>query len=258
MMIFGAYAKYYDLLYGDKKYAAESAFVRDVIHRHTPAAHTVLELGCGSGRHALEFIRSGFSVTGVDLSVQMIERGREQLKRLPPNLREQLNLVQGDATQFRATKEYDAVLALFHVMNYQTTNDALRGIFRAARTAIAPDGVFVFDFWYGPAVLAERPQVRVKRVETAEVQVTRIAEPVHDVNRNVVDVTYTLIATDRSSGHTEEIKEVHAMRYLFLPEIDLLADSAGFKIVEAGEWLTGNRLHTQCWSGYVAARPINR
>jgi SAM-dependent methyltransferase len=256
MMIFNEYAKYYDLFYVDKDYAGESAFVRNVIHRHAAGTHTVLELGCGSAQHALELIRSGFSVTGVDLSTQMIARGREKLERLPEDLRRHLTFVQGDATQFRTTEKYDAVLALFHVINYQTTNDALRGIFHAARAAVAPDGVFVFDFWYGPAVLAEQPQVRIKRIKTADVHVTRIAEPVHDVNRNVVDVHYTLIATDQSGGHTEEIKEVHAMRYLFLPEIGLIADSAGFKVVEAGEWLTGNSLHSHCWSGYVAARPI--
>jgi hypothetical protein len=36
MMAFGEYAKYYDLLYADKDYAAESAFVGEIIHRHPP------------------------------------------------------------------------------------------------------------------------------------------------------------------------------------------------------------------------------
>ena len=40
MMAFGEYAKYYDLLYADKDYAAESAFVGEVIHRHAPGARS--------------------------------------------------------------------------------------------------------------------------------------------------------------------------------------------------------------------------
>ena len=44
------------------------------------------------------------------------------------------------------------------------------------------------------------------------------------------------------------------MRYLFLPEIELIAADSGFEIAESGEWLTGKSLHEHCWSGYVAAR----
>ena len=56
MMAFGEYAKYYDLLYADKDYAAETAFVREIICRLAPGARTLLELGCGSARYVLELV----------------------------------------------------------------------------------------------------------------------------------------------------------------------------------------------------------
>jgi SAM-dependent methyltransferase len=256
--IFAAYARYYDLLYADKDYAAETAFVREVVRRHMPSARSVLDLGCGSARHCLELVRSGFTVTGVDASPQMIAAGQEHAEKvLPKDLSERLTLVQGDVTRFVPATTYDAVLSLFHVVNYQTTNDALRDFFRTARAAVAPNGIFVFDFWYGQAVLSERPQVRIKRIQRPGVSVARIAEPIHDASRNLVHVNYTLIVTDQSAGRTDEIRETHAMRYLFLPEIDLITAAAGFKVVEIGEWFTGDRLHDRCWSGYVALCPIN-
>src|SRR5262249_11035666 len=180
MIAFGEYAKYYDLLYADKDYAAETAFVSEIIRRLAPGARTLLELGCGSARHALELVRSDFTVTGIDLSAQMIARAHEQITQLPLELRGQIKLMQGDATRF------DAVASLFHVINYQTTNDALNGIFRSARAALEADGIFIFDFWYGPAVLSEHPQVRIKRINIGELSLTRIAEPSLDINRNVV------------------------------------------------------------------------
>jgi SAM-dependent methyltransferase len=256
MMAFGEYAKYYDLLYADKDYAAETAFVREIIRRLAPGARTLLELGCGSARHALELVRTGFTVTGVDLSAQMIARAHAQITQLPLELRSRIKLMQGDATRFVSATPFDAVTSLFHVINYQTTNDALNGIFRSARAALAVDGIFIFDFWYGPAVLSEHPQVRVKRIHTGELSLTRIAEPNLDINRNVVDVHYTLIVVDRAGKHMEEIKEVHSVRYLFLPEIELLAAANGFEIAESREWLTGNRLQPRSWSGYAVARPI--
>src|SRR5262249_55766444 len=148
----------------------------------------------------------------------------------------------------------DVVISLFHVVCYQTTNEALLGIFESARAALNPSGLFIFDFWHGPAVLTERPEVRVKRVTTASQELTRIAEPQLQVNSNVVDVKYTLIALDRKTGLAEEHVENHSVRYLFLPEIKLIAGYCGFEIVEVGEWLTGRSLHERCWSGYIVAQ----
>jgi hypothetical protein len=82
-------------------------------------------------------------------------------------------------------------------------------------------------------VVSEHPQVRAKRIDTGELSLTRIAEPSLDINRNVVDVNYTLTVIDRAGKHMGEIKEVQSVRYLFLPEIELLAAANGFEIAES-------------------------
>ena len=65
MSVFGENdSKYYDLFYADKDYTAEAAFVRDIVQRHKPGARSMLDLGCGSARHAVEFARAGLMVTG--------------------------------------------------------------------------------------------------------------------------------------------------------------------------------------------------
>jgi hypothetical protein len=162
--------------------------------------------------------------------------------------------MQGDARLIESSKLFDAVVSLFHVVSYQTSNDALEEIFRSARMALVPDGLFVFDFWYGPAVLTERPNVRVRRIATSDVQLTRISEPAHHINRNIVDVKYTVIAIDQRTDRVEQHSEVHSMRYLFEPEIKFIAAQNGFEVIEAGEWLTGMPLNEHSWSGYAVAR----
>jgi SAM-dependent methyltransferase len=255
MSVFGEdYADYYDLFYADKDYAAEAGFVRDIIQRHKPSARSILDLGCGSARHAMEFARAGFMVTGVERSGDMIARAKDRIGCLSPDLRSQLTLVQGDATNYTPTTKYDAVVSLFHVVSYQTSNDALAGIFRCARLALAAGGLFVFDFWYGPAVLTNQPAVRVKRVAAPNARLTRIAEPEHQFNRNVINVKYTIITVDKRTGQSSETVEVHAMRYIFLPEIEMLASQHEFEVTEVGGWLTGRTLDEHHWSGYAAVR----
>jgi hypothetical protein len=98
--------------------------------------------------------------------------------------------------------------------------------------------------------------VRVKRVHCADVHVTRIAEPHHHVNRNLVEVKYTLVAVDQRTSRAVESTELHSMRYLFLPEIEQFAGQAGFEVVETGEWFSRRSLSSRSWSGYVVARVI--
>jgi SAM-dependent methyltransferase len=255
MNVFGAdYSQYYDLFYADKDYAAEATFVGNIIRRHRPDASSVIEFGCGSARHAVEFARAGFWITGLERSAAMIERGQNRIAALDPALHPKIKLMQGDARSLKSSKLFDAVVSLFHVVSYQTTNDAMTEIFRAARVALVPDGLFVFDFWYGPAVLTERPNVRVRRIATSDAQLTRISEPVHHINRNIVDVKFTVIAIDQQTHRVEQHCEVHSMRYLFVPEIEFIAAQSGFQVIETGEWLTGMPLHERSWSGYAVAR----
>ena len=71
--VFGDYAHYYNLLYADKDYAGETAFVLGLLRRDGRNPQTLLDLGCGTGRHALEMAKHGVAVTGVDLSPTMLK-----------------------------------------------------------------------------------------------------------------------------------------------------------------------------------------
>lgn len=118
MSIFGDYARYYNLLYQHKEYAAETEFILDCLTRYGGMPATLLDLGCGTGRHALEMARRGVSVTGVDMSATMLEMGR-QLQAASPDLPAGVlppQLQEGDARTVRLGKRFDAVTSLFHVI----------------------------------------------------------------------------------------------------------------------------------------------
>jgi ubiquinone/menaquinone biosynthesis C-methylase UbiE len=102
MNVFNHYARYYDLLYRDKDYAGEAAFVHQQLARAGRAGSTMLELGCGTGRHALEFARHGWSVTGYDLSEGMVEQAQRRAGEMVPALAEKLKFAVGDARRVRS------------------------------------------------------------------------------------------------------------------------------------------------------------
>ncbi len=109
------------------------------------------------------------------------------------------------------------------------------------------EGSFFFDVWHGPAVLWERPIVRVKRVEDENTRLTRIAEPKLDINAGVVTVNYTILAESKRDGKLTTFTEDHHMRYLFPSEIQFLAQQSGFSILRTEEFLTGKAPSESSW-----------
>ena len=243
MSVFGNYSRYYNLLYKDKDYAGETEYVRTIIQRHSPDARAILDLGCGTGRHDFLLAEMGYEVTGVDISQEMLAVANAQRSALyaPESIIPHPPLVSfhhGDIRTVRLNRTFDVVVSLFHVMSYQTENNDVAAAIATAKAHLKPGGVFIFDCWYGPAVLTDRPVVRVKRLEDAETQLTRIVEPVLYPDRNLVELNYHIIAREKESGTVEELKEKHLMRYLFMPEIELFAQQSGMSIIKASEWMT--------------------
>ena len=220
MSVFGLYSEYYDLLYSDKDYEGEARYVGDLIRGNAPKAKSVLELGCGTGAHAGLLAQQGYAVTGIDMSQIMLDKAIDRKARLDTDAASRLDFQQGDARTYRSDQNFDVVISLFHVFSYQNTNDDLLATFETAAQHLRPGGILIFDYWYGPSVLTQRPEVRIKRLENDRCKVLRIAEPEIFTTRNLVNVNYWMLIDSLVDGRTERITETHTMRYLFIPEIE--------------------------------------
>ncbi len=254
MSVFGNYARYYDLLYRDKDYVSEAQFIHNLIQTHAPDSKTILELGCGTGNHATLLAEEGYELHGVDLSKEMLNIANERLLQYPAELVKKLQFSHGDIREFRVAKKFDVVISLFHVISYQTTNADLLLAFTTAKSHLKTGGIFIFDVWYGPAVLTEPPAVRVKRLEDELIQITRIAEPVMYPNENLVDVNYHVFIKDKNNDIVEELKETHKMRYLFKPELTLLLSELKMSIIDFKEWLTNKAPSLKTWGVYFVVK----
>lgn len=249
MSVFGSwYARYYDLIYQDKDYAGESDYIDRIIETYRPGTVTMLELGSGTGRHAALFAEKGYSIHGIERSEDMLEVARSK----PQN--GNLRFTQDDIRTFRLERTFDTAIALFHVVNYMNSNEDLLALFRNVSRHLREDGVFLFDSWYGPAVLADQPSVRVKRWEDELSEVIRISEPVLHTNADIVDVNYQVIVHDKPTGQMRQWRETHPIRYLFTPETELLLAHAGMRLEHCEEFMSGNEPGDHTWGVLYVGR----
>lgn len=115
----------YDLLINwPSRLRSEAPFFRQLFRRHR--VQSVLDVACGTGRHALLFARWGLKVTGADLSTNMIRRARENAAGNPS-----IRFIDAGfgELQKKAPGPYDAVTCLGnslpHVLNEADLNEAL-------------------------------------------------------------------------------------------------------------------------------------
>ncbi len=95
--------------------------------------YRILDIGCGTGRHAIELSKRGHVVTGIDLSASMLEHARQKAKSQGLDL----DFRQHDARQLPFQEEFDMVIMLceggFPLMetdeeNYQILQNAARAM----------------------------------------------------------------------------------------------------------------------------------
>lgn len=92
---------------------------------------TMLHLGSGAGFHDIYF-KQHFDVTGVDLSLGMLEKAR----RLHPDI----EYHEGDMRTIRLNKKYD-IVAIPDSIDYMVTKEDLRQVFETAVTHLKPGGI---------------------------------------------------------------------------------------------------------------------
>jgi SAM-dependent methyltransferase len=253
---FRSYARYYDLLYRDKPYSAEAAYIMGLARRNGSSIDSILELGVGTGGHAVHFLEEAQRVVGVDLSAEMLIAAESRRRLLPPDAASRLWLREGDVRSVRLDERFSVVVSMFHVMSYQCANDDVIAAFRTARAHLEEGGLFIFDLWHGPGVLTQPPEVRVRRFSDDKTEVERIAEPVLRSRENIVDVNYAIRVNDRLSGEADQIYEKHEMRYFFEPELRQMLSLTSLEQVEALAWLSDVAPSTQDWTAVIVARAV--
>lgn len=213
-----AYSAVYDALYAAKDYSGECLLIQRVFSQYESSpVRTVLDLGCGSGSHAVELAKLGYMMTGVDRSAAMLA---EAVRRAPGT-----RFVQSDLRNLDIPERFDAALMMFAVLGYQLSDDDVLAALLAAHRHLRPGGLLLFDCWYGPAVLAQKPSDRSLTVNTPTGLITRTSRGTLDPNRNLCHVDFAIASL---------LAERHTLRYFFRDEIDRFLASRGFELLRLG------------------------
>ena len=194
-----------------------------VEHLRLAAGQRILDLGCGTGRHALELARRGCHVTGVDLSDGMLAQARQRAQA--EGLAGRLTFEQADATRYTAAAPFDRAYCV------------CEGAFGLIGTGSDPQehNLAVLRSLYS----ALKPGGRLLLTALNALRHIRQFQPA-DVAAGLFDPA-TLVQTSRmTTGAGDDALTVEvAERGFVIPELRLMLQVTGFAVEHIGGGTAG-------------------
>lgn len=140
-MVYTAFAQVYDDLMKDVNYLAWADFYRQMMVYYGLQSGKIAECACGTGNLTLPLYQMGFSITGIDISAEMLWQASQKARRAGM----QIPFVRQDMCQLRLHRPMDGILCTCDGVNYLTTPQQVKAFFTAAYQALRPGGCLFFD-----------------------------------------------------------------------------------------------------------------
>lgn len=125
----------------EEKFAQEARFYAGIFREHE--ARSVLDAGCGTGRHAVKLAQEGFRVTGSDLSPGMLEQARARATALGLYLA--WFAAAFDELPQKTDQRFDGILSAGSALAHLTDDDAFRAGVAGLLAVLRPGGVLVTE-----------------------------------------------------------------------------------------------------------------
>jgi len=129
---------YYHKLYSNRNEKEAAAFI-DNLAALLPASSSVIDVGCGTGRHSRHLAEKGFMVTGIDLSTYSLQVARHYTN-------DNLRFYRHDMRQPFGKSMFHVVLNLFTSFGYFETKEENLQVIENMYNAMKPGGVLVIDY----------------------------------------------------------------------------------------------------------------
>ena len=225
-------ARFYDLTH-----ASLTADFPLILQLAANANGPVLELGCGSGRLLLPLARAGHTVTGLDLSIAMLDRAQARLAQEATAVQARAALHQADMTSFSLPNapRFGLIIIPYNTLLHLDTAQAVATL-RQARRYLAGNGRLFIDL-ANPVDIANTPEDALLSLEnvltdpeTGEL-IVHLASNRLDTAVQTMHITWIYDVSAPNGGPVHRTVSQANYHYRYPHQLELLLQEAGYTLL---------------------------
>lgn len=181
---------FYECMFDEESFAQAQEQVLDLIFLVSTDVNSVLDLGCGPGRHCLAFAKMGYDVTGVDTSEFLLSRAKEKANK--SNL--SIKFIRANMLDYNSDAKFDLIVNMFNSFGYFDTQEGNQMVLNKSYDNLADKGTLLIDT-VGKETLARTIQpVHLSEYENGDI---RIERPLLIDNMQIFTNQWMLIRGDK-------------------------------------------------------------
>lgn len=224
-MSYEQFAYLYDELMKDVPYDKWANIIEQKAAKYNVTGKKLLDLACGTGELSVRLANSGFDVTGVDLSDDMLSVARRKSDAHGLSIQ----YFQQNMAELEGLGRFDIIGIFCDSLNYLQSEEEVTGTFQGVFNHLADDGLFIADvhsvykmlhiFMNGTFVLNED-------------EISYIWESFEGEHRYSVEHELTFFALDEATGKYDRYDELHFQRTFPVEQYQGWLAAAGFEVLE--------------------------
>jgi SAM-dependent methyltransferase len=223
--LYTEYADLYHKMYQSFiDYDEEYQFYKKLLAKNE--VRKVLEVGCGTGQLAKRFLADGYTYTGIDVSLPMLEYAR---KELPAH-----HFHQMDMRDIKLPTKFDGVIITARSISYILTNNDVTATFQSIKNVLKDGGVLIFDFIDARSFI---PSINDGEIISHEVIIDNIRYKRESIFEKHVGTSWNWIwkstfMREGKNGFQEIGSDEAELRAFTSDELEIFLTLSGFKMLQ--------------------------
>jgi SAM-dependent methyltransferase len=201
----------------------------------------ILDLGCGTGRVSIELAKADHFVTGLDLSKPMLEIYRNKIDKLPKNIQEKIDIINGNMADFNIGKKFSLIIAPFRAFQALTNENDIKNCLKCIKNHLDINGIFIINVFRPYKIMDEtwcfKEKIQWERDDAEHgIHVVKkdYGEKI-DIKNQIIYPGFIYEVTDQT-GNTEKYVEHLELKYYYHEQLKQLLENNGLKMLEEYGW----------------------
>tara|TARA_Y100000589_G_C27049921_1_gene586857 strand:- start:83 stop:862 length:780 start_codon:yes stop_codon:yes gene_type:complete len=219
------YAEIYDILrsYIDHKLEIDKldSFISEIGINKNEC--NILSVGCGTGFHELLLAKKDFSIVGIDLSENMIERAKNK------NNFKNIDFIATSLEEFNSSQKFSFAYSLGNVINCLPKLSDLISFFKHLNKFLIPSSKIYIEFWNSIPCIIDPPKKVTRNYvdENQKFNLERIATPTNNLINQEVIINYQI--TGENNGKIINAHSTHKLTLFTILELEYALELNGFE-----------------------------